>query len=198
MLNPIVTNKPIDVNDREKDFIENFVLGPNFPWFWQDKQTFGDKSGIPDYIKPYMQCDNGSFLSHTLLHRTEDESVKHTERPLNQYSTYYEFFLELFHRFMRENDLKYKNIFRANLNLSWHNSKLHTAPHLDHHWPHNNFIMYLTSCNQGHTIVWPDDFSYSYMIPCIQYTAATFKQHWHAQQYPSPGTKRLVLVVTYI
>lgn len=197
-LESIILQKSIHVNDREKEFIEKFVLGPHFPWFWQDKQTFGDEENIPKEIKPHIKFDNGSFLSHTLLIRTEEENVKHTERPSREVSSYFEFFLELFHRFMNENNLKYKNIFRANLNLTWHNSDLHTAPHLDHHWPHNNFIMYLTSCDQGHTIVWPDDFSYTYMIPSIQYTAITFKGHWHAQRYPASGSKRLVLVITYI
>jgi len=99
---------------------------------------------------------------------------------------------------MVNNDLKYRNIFRANLNLTWNCSKLHSAPHLDHTWPHKNFIMYLTSCEQAETIVWPDDFLTSYMIPCKEYTAVTFDQHWHAQRYPTQGSKRIVLVITYI
>lgn len=193
-----ILHAPVEVNLREKEFIERYILGPYFPWFWQDQQTFGDEEAIPQYIKPYMKSYNGQFLSHTLLLRTETESIKHTERPTTEISDHFEFFLELFNRFMVNNNLKYTNIFRANLNLTWHNSELHTAPHLDHHWPHNNFIMYLTSCNQGQTIVWPEDFSTSYMIPCVRYTAATFKNQWHAQRYPAPGSKRLVLVITYI
>jgi hypothetical protein len=193
-----ILNDHVDINLREQEFIETYILGPYFPWFWQDQQTFGDEEAIPKYIKPHVKSYNGQFLSHTLLLRTESESVKHTERPGNEISSHFEFFLELFNRFMVKHDLKYTNIFRANLNLTWHNSNLHTAPHLDHHWPHKNFIMYLTSCDQGQTIIWPDDFSTSYMIPCVQYTAVTFKQHWHAQRYPSPGSKRAVLVITYI
>ena len=189
---------PIDVNPRERDFIENYILGPYFPWFWQDKQTYGDEDDIPKQIKPYIQSYNGQFLSHTLLFRTEIESTKYNERPSKEISPHFEFFLELFNRFMMANNLKYKNIFRANLNLTWHNSNLHTAPHLDHHWPHNNFIMYLTSCDQGQTVIWSDDFSTSYFVPCVQYTAVNFKQHWHAQRYPAAGTKRLAFVLTYI
>lgn len=188
----------VDLNLREQSFIENYVLGPYFPWFWQNQQTFGDEEDIPTNKRDYFKSYNGPFLSHTLLYRTEIESVKHTDRPSNQISEHFEFFLELFHRFIVKNSLQYKNIFRANLNLTWHNSNLHTAPHLDHHWPHNNFIMYLTTCDQGQTIIWPDDFSTSYLIPCVQYTAVNFKQHWHAQRYPAPGSKRLVFVLTYI
>lgn len=189
---------PVTIFQREQEFIENYVMGPHFPWFWQDRQTFNDEGDIPDEVKKYVKSFNGPFLSHTLLHRIEDESVKHTERPPKDISTHFEFFMELFHRFMSENNLKYKNIFRANLNLTWHCSNLHSAPHFDHTWPHKNFIMYLTNCEQGQTIVWPDDFSASYMIPCKKYTAVTFDQHWHAQRYPSLSSKRVVLVITYI
>ena len=99
---------------------------------------------------------------------------------------------------MTENSLKYKKIFRANLNLNWYNGDEHTEPHRDHIWPHHNFIMYLNTCEQGQTIIWPDDFSTSYMIPCEQYTAVTFRERWHAHRFPKPGTRRVVFVVTYI
>jgi hypothetical protein len=193
-----ILHAPVDVNLREREFIENHILGPYFPWFWQERQTYGDEDDIPEQIKPHIKSYNGQFLSHTLLFRTEIESVKYNERPSSEVSPHFEFFLELFNRFMTTHGLKYKNIFRANLNLTWHNSDLHSAPHLDHHWPHNNFLMYLTSCDQGQTIIWPDGFSTSYLIPCVQYTAVNFKQHWHAQRYPAPGSRRLVFVLTYI
>lgn len=192
-----ILHSPIDVNLREHAYIEQHILGPYFPWFWQEKQTYGDENDIPDHIKPHLRSHNGQFLSHTLLFRTEAESVKHNDRPPNEISPLFDFFLELFNRFMMNNNLKYKNIFRANLNLTWHNSNLHTAPHLDHHWPHNNFVMYLTSCNQGQTVIWPNDFSVSYLVPCIQYTAVTFEEQWHAARYPAQGEKRLVFVLTY-
>lgn len=188
----------VELNDAERVFVESTILGPFFPWFWQDKQTFGDEEQIPLHIKSHLQSHNGQFLSHTLLFRTEDESIKYNARPAHQVSPHFEFFLELFHRFMTANNLKYKNIFRANLNLTWHNSEFHTTPHKDHDWPHSNFVMYLTTCEQGQTIIWPNDFSASYMIPCVQYHAVTFEQLWHAQRYPAAGDKRLVFVLTYI
>ena len=202
LVNSVVTHAPVTVYPNERDVVNSLFLGPYFPWFWQDRQTTDDKetvkSNFPTALREHIDFYNGAFLSHTLLHRTEIENVKHTERPSNEISQYWEFFLEIFHGFTVENNIKYTNIFRANLNLTWYNGDWHTAPHLDHDWPHSNFIMYLTDCEDGQTIVWPEDFSTSYMIPCIQYTAVTFKQHWHAHRYPAAGTKRLVFVVTYI
>lgn len=202
LVESIVTHAPVTVYPREKEFIEQYILGVHFPWFWQNRQTTDDENVIrntfPAELRDHVSFYNGAFLSHTLLHRTEDESISHQTRAPKDISTHFEFFLEIFNRFMTENNLKYTKIFRANLNLTWYNSDLHTAPHLDHSWPHNNFIMYLTDCEDGQTIVWPNDFSSSFAFPCAQYTAVTFKQHWHAHRYPALGTKRLVFVVTYI
>ena len=43
------------VTSRENDFIEQYVLGSHFPWFWQDRQTFDDEEGIPDNLKKYVK-----------------------------------------------------------------------------------------------------------------------------------------------
>lgn len=196
-VNSTVYHRPVTVYPGERDFIENYVVGPHFEWFWQGYQTINDEETIreqlPEELRQLTTFYNGPFLSHVLLRRQEEE-----DNPKREISRHFEFFIEIFHRFMKENNLKYSKIYRANLNLTWYNGPEHTAPHLDHKWPHSNFIMYLTTCDQGQTIVWPDDFSTSYMIPCIQYTAVTFNAHWHAHRYPEVKSRRLVFVVTYI
>jgi len=201
-INSVLTHAPVTIYPSEKQVIDNVFLGPHFPWFWHDIQTTDPKevtlAAVPEHIRNYFDFYNGPFLSHILLSRTEIEHVQHNSRSAADISTYWEFFLEIFHRYMTENGLKYTNIFRANLNLTWYNGNLHTAPHLDHTWPHHNFIMYLSECEQGETLVWSDDFSTTYIIPPIQYSAVTFKQQYHAHRYPSPGSRRLVFVVTYI
>lgn len=202
IVNSTVTQSPVTVNPREKEFIENFIKGPSFPWFWMGYQTINDedsvKAGIPEKLRQHINFYNGPFLSHTLLQRNEDENVTHLNCRPEAISPYFEFFVEIFNRFMTENKLKYRKIFRANLNLTWYNGELHTTPHLDHSWEHCNFIMYLDTCDSGQTIIWPNDFSTSYMVPCVAYTAVTFKAHWHAHRYPKLGSKRLAFVVTYI
>ena len=197
-LDTIIT-APVLLYPREKEFIENSILGPMFPWYYIGQQTMNKSLDyLPEEIRPHIKQVNSPFLSHSLLMRTEDENVSHANRPTNQYSEYYEFFIEIFHRFMTSQGLSYKKIFRANLNLNWYNGNNHTEPHRDHQWPHYNFIMYLNTCDQGQTIVWPDDFSASYMFPCEQYTAVTFREMWHAHRFPPIGAKRVVFVVTYV
>jgi hypothetical protein len=202
MVNSTVTQAEVSVTDRERELIEKFLKGPHFPWFWNGVQTINDQAvinnDIPKKLREYVEFYNGPFLSHTLLYRNEDENITHLNCEPNAIDPYFEFFLEIFNRFMTENNIKYSKIFRANLNLNWYNGPKHTTPHVDHEWPHSNFIMYLDSCEGGQTIIWPDDFSTSYMVPCIAYTAVTFKKHWHAHRYPAPGSRRIVFVVTYI
>ena len=82
----------VNLTNLEKNFIENVVLGCNFPWYWQNEQTYNDEENIPEYIKPYVEFYNSSFLSHTLLKRTEDESVKHTERNRKDICSHFSFF----------------------------------------------------------------------------------------------------------
>jgi hypothetical protein len=200
--NSYVIHTPVYVHDIEDKVINDVIFGPNFPWYWQDYQTTSDdetvRNSLPIQLRDRIMFHNGPYLSHTLLKRAQSDIETHNDRPDDHYSIYWRMFLEIFHRFTIKNNIKYTNIFRANLNLTWHSSNAHTAPHLDHEWPHNNFIMYLTNCTDGKTIIWTDDFSTNSLVPCIKYTASTFKQHWHAQQSPLPGTKRIVFVVTYI
>lgn len=195
----ILVRAPVNLYPAEKQFIETTVMGQMFPWYYIGQQTMNKSLDyLPEHIRPFHKHVNPPFLSHTLLRRTEEESINHSSRPLNDFSESYEFFIEIFHRFMVENQLAYKKIFRANLNLTWYNGTEHTEPHRDHEWPHYNFIMYLNTCEQGQTIVWPDDFSTSYLIPSEQYTAVAFRERWHAHRFPPMGAKRVVFVVTYI
>lgn len=197
-----VTYDQVVVYPREQQFIDKFIFGQSFPWYWQNNQTFDDPTlynkHMLDGLTSCLIHTNGPFLSHQLLNRSNDPNTSHLDRPAGDFSPHYEFFIEIFHRWMATKKISYSNIFRANLNLTWYNGINHTEPHVDHEWPHCNFIMYLNTCAAGQTILWPDDFSASYIIPCIQNTAVAFSQQWHAQRYPVPGTKRIVFVVTYI
>jgi hypothetical protein len=197
-----ITRAPVTIYQNEHDHIEKFVMGPTFPWYWQNQQTFNTEEfyneNLPEWLLPHLTHYNAPFLSHTLLRRSDDENVNHLERHASDFSPHYEFFMEIFHRFTVEQGIPYRKIFRANLNLNWYNGDYHTEPHYDHAWPHHNFIMYLTSCEHGQTILWPPDFLTSYLVPCEQYTAVAFRQQWHAHRYPAQGDKRIVFVVTYI
>jgi len=195
-------HKPVNITQTEDKVISELLSGPYFPWYWQEKQTLNNdetvKLALPAELRETIQFYNGPLMAHSLIYRAENENIKYTERPDKDISPYCGLFMEIFHRFTVENNIKYTNIFRAALNLTWHTGNLHTAPHVDHTWSHKNFIMYLTDCEDSETIIWSSNFLESYYIPCIKYTAAAFDQQWHAHRYPPLKTRRMVLVVTYI
>jgi hypothetical protein len=89
---------PIDVNLRERDFIEKHILGPYFPWFWQEKTiTTND----------YLQL--GGF-THKFF----------TDNKINSKQYFYliELILkELLTNKEITNKIKFKNIIRAQANL---------------------------------------------------------------------------------
>ena len=192
------TYSPILLNDEEKGIIENDILGYYFPWYYISKQTtYIYKDVVPKEIRD-GEYVNGPFLSHSLLRRTEEEHIKHTERPIDHYSDgYYEFFVSIFHRWMQSNNLEYSNIFRANLNCNWYNGEdAVTVPHEDHTWPHYNWILYLTDNPGAPTLIWHENKWKEQ--PAEKYMVTNFEGCYHAHKYPKVGERRVVVVITYV
>jgi len=189
---------PVHLNSGQIRHLEDFILSTKFPWYYQSQQTsYINPNFIPKHLAPFIKFTNSPFLSHTLLIRAESPIDQYT-RSAKEFSAHYEFFLEIFHNWTKENNIKYTKIFRANLNLTWYNGDLHTEPHLDHEWSHNNFIMYLNDFDEGQTILFSDDFETLYPVRAKKYDAIAFHQKYHAHRFPKLGQKRVVFVVTFI
>ena len=195
---PDVIESPVRLNENQVSFIQDVILSVKFPWFYIPQQTFYDNpTFIPEHLRNYIKFVNSPFLGHILLARSNGPISQH-DRVTREFSEYYEFFFEIFHTWTKDNNIKYNKIFRANLNLTWYNGDLHTEPHLDHEWSHNNFIMYLTDFDEGQTILFSDDFETYYPIEGKKYHAVAFRQRYHAHRFPKIGQRRVVFVVTFI
>lgn len=191
-----IKRSPVSLLSQEQNYIDNFVLSNEFPWYWQDSQTTGiifenDKNETDLFY-------NGPYLSHILLTRASAADQSHVDRLPDNYSFPYKIFYDIFHRFMYDNNITYTKIYRMNLNLTWYNSDLLTQPHIDHNFEHRNFIMYLTNCDKGNTVIWSNDQTEEYRSPCEKNMSIQFDGLWHAHEYPVPGQKRVIFVVTYI
>jgi len=182
-----VIQSSVNLAEHHRTFIETQVLGNYFPWYWVGGQTVT----VPPSPVPTGQ--NSPYFSHTLLRRPEDRDGTASDR-----SKYLEPFIEIFHQWSLENNIAYSKILRANLNLNLVSLDGFTVPHVDHDYPHSNFIMYLDDCPDADTIVFSDDFTQYDSYKAIKYTAITFNAQWHAHKYPKPGTRRTVFVLTYI
>jgi hypothetical protein len=112
-------------------------------------------------------------------------------------SEYYQVFATIFHDWMQAAGLAYTHVYRMNLNLTMHHSSPHTVPHLDHAFPHYNFIMYLDTPPSSPTLIYNQDFSVIAEVPAVAGTAVSFPAQFHSHRYPPPEARRTVLVVTY-
>jgi len=187
------------LSDQHKAIIENDVLGYHFPWYYVSKQTtYIPPENTPEKIKQGSYV-NGPFLSHALLRRTEEEHVKHTDRPTDHFSEgYAEFFFEIFHNWMSQNNKSYHNIFRANVNCNWYNGEnAITVPHEDHTWHHYNWLLYLTDNPTAPTLVWNEEINDWNELPAQKWQVSQFKGCYHAHKYPSLHERRVVVVFTY-
>lgn len=182
-----VAQSSVNLNAQEREFIEAQVLGNYFPWYWVGGQTVT----VPD--PPVPSGQNSPYFSHTLLRRPEDRTGTASDR-----SKYLEPFIEIFHRWSLENNIVYSKILRANLNLNVVSLDGFTVPHVDHDYPHFNFIMYLDDSPGADTVVFSNDFTEYTAFTATKYTAISFNAQWHAHKYPMPGTRRTVFVLTYI
>lgn len=189
-----VKRLPVRLSREEQSYINDFVLSANFPWYWQDSSVLKNVATSSE-ILPYY---NGPYMSHILLIGAKNSNVSHLSRSPEEFSFAYSTFANIFIKFCSDNNINFDKIYRANLNLTWHNGDQHTQPHLDHDFPHKNFIMYLTTCNNGKTLIWDNNFKNNIMSDCEKNVAVTFDHLWHAHTYPIQGQKRVVFVVTYI
>lgn len=187
------------LTQHEQAIIENDILGFHFPWYYISKQTtFIPPADTPEKIKEGTYV-NTSFLSHSLLRRTEEEHIKHTDRPIDHFSDgYAEFFFSIFDRWMKSNNKTYHNIFRANVNCNWYNGEdAITVPHNDHTWHHYNWLMYLTDNPEAPTLVWDYELDAWHEMPAQKYQVSHFKGCYHAHKYPALHERRVAVVFTY-
>jgi len=192
----LIYTHAVTADSEQQQFI-NLVLSSDFPWFWQQSQTHDSRpyfweAHLPESERADYDICNAPFFSHTLMNRSYDAGASGTIA-----SEYYSVFAGLFHDWMQRAGLNYRYVYRMNLNLTMHHSSPHTVPHLDHEYPHYNFILYLDTPPNSPTLIYDDSFNVLAEIPAVAMTAVSFPAQFHSHRYPPPEARRTVLVVTY-
>ena len=125
------------LNKEELSIINNEILENNFPW----------------YVEPNVIGSTGfPFLSHNLINRCDNG-----EEPIPN-SDYYSFFKKIIDRYCKTNNIKFKKLTRACLNLNFCNTKYDfISPHVDHIFKHNVLMIYLKD-SSGNTLIFDKNY----------------------------------------
>lgn len=173
-------------NPRTQNYfaLKQMVNDETFPWFYypssvKQKEKYPGHTNHPSYI-------------HTFL-----------ERPWNNMTKLYpevrsgsmEYIGEVFAEIARENNFVINCLLRACVNCiePIDNPQL-SIPHVDHDFPHNNLIIYLSDAG-GETVVYNDNIVEEHHPK--EDDIILFRSSLHCYR-PSSKKRRLVLVATYI
>lgn len=178
---------PVELTEHERSEIENYVMSSWFPWYRAPEQTL-----VPIDPRVANQVVNAPYFCHTLMRRSEVEN-----HPGEIVSPSYKFFEIIFLRWCITNNIKVNTIYRACLNLVTYAPGEFSVPHVDHTFPHNNWIMYLNDVDRVCTLLFDNNMVPVEEIETKAYTSVAFSQQQHAHQYPKGTDHRFVLVFTW-
>ena len=157
--------------------LKETILSRRFPWFYASTTTHGESEGIPGFV-------NVPMFGHVFIGRPETYGWSTTDSDLHQLA------VDVVREILHENNFISKQyyILRLAANCVLPNEGLQfSEPHIDHTFPHFNFIVYLTNSG-GNTIVEEDTHEPIEDQPII-FTG------WHYMQLPKKE-RRIVLVAT--
>jgi hypothetical protein len=155
----------------EKHFINKQIINnQSFPFFWNENQ---------------VDNDNFPFLSHVMKSR-DNESIN---------SNLFDFFKNILNNFCTKHKIKYTNILRACINLTFLNEKEIGTIHKDHEIPHKQLIIYLNDSN-GNTYLYDDNKNLVKEIIYEQYKIVCFDNCYHSAGFPK-SKRRLICIITF-
>jgi len=177
MTNKIITDNKF-LSDKSKNFIENFILTNKCPFYVQHEAVGGD---------------NTKNLTHTVLPR-EEYREKNYEPHI-----YYDYFVDILSDFCSKHDIKFYEILRIAINISYYNGVTDKSPvHTDHEFDHNQLLVYLNDPldKESKTVLLDNNNDvYKEFYP-EKYKGVMFSKMPHYVIYPRVG-ERYILVFTF-
>ena len=171
----IVDDNFMDKNN--KAFVEDIVLGHNFPFFHKTKIL-------------HDSTDYNGFFEHIILGVGDDKWN----------SQHHPFFESILHSFTEKHKMKYELLFRASVNLTYNNGVHDKCPiHVDHTFPHKQLLVYLNDPQDkdSKTIILNEkkDTVLKEVVP-KQFRGVMFDSLPHYHIMPKKG-ERIVFVITF-
>ena len=166
------------LSDSSIDFIENYIMTNKCPFYMQFEAVRGD---------------NTKNMTHIVLPRVEERDDTYTKHP------YHENFVNILDDFCNKNNIKYEEIFRIAINLTYHNGVSNKSPtHCDHQFEHNQLLVYLNEPldKKSSTILLDDNDNEIKEILPEKFKGVSFSKMPHYLYYPKIG-ERYILVFTF-
>tara|TARA_B110000285_G_C14729660_1_gene425846 strand:+ start:48 stop:572 length:525 start_codon:yes stop_codon:yes gene_type:complete len=166
------------LSDKSIDFIENYIMTNNFPFYMQYEAVSGD---------------NIKNMCHVVLPRVEERAEMYVKHP------HHKSFVNILDDFCIKNLINYDEIYRIAINLTYHNGISDKSPtHCDHKFEHNQLLVYLNDPldKKASTVLLNDnDEVYNEIYP-EKYKGLFFSKMSHYLKFPKIG-ERYILVITF-
>ena len=156
----------------EKEYIKNIILNDRTPFCWIKESILGE--GKPCFI-------------HVLIHRETQQIV----------SGYTNFFQKIAKRFATRYKIPCNVFLRGCINLTYPQSG-RSAVHIDHSFPHYQFLLHLNKSNGGSTLILDSKKKVIKTISPKQFKGFGFKGGVpHCMTFPKKG-RRVLAVLTFL
>lgn len=164
----------------QKDFVKEVVLQPFFPYFYT----------------PYTveKGDGLGVLNHILIKRPEDREQNETQ--FN--SDFSKQFVDIFNTFCEKNNIEYKEILRACVNLTYWNGLDKCETHTDHNYDHKQLLIYLNNpiYANSFTVICDENNNKIKSIKPKQFLGVCWGGNPHYHYFPKEGA-RIVAIYTF-
>lgn len=164
-------------------YLKQYILSDQFTWKWCQSSTNGP--GASGYT-------NVPFYGHCILERPNHSR----EAPL--YSRVRSDLIDVASNVIKEiflyNQIDINCVFRINANCIHRVDSNQSVPHIDHDFPHKNFLIYLNTC-AGDTLVYDNDDKVFSFTP--KEDSVILFDGCHSAGQPEIGERRVVFVATY-
>ena len=161
-----------NIGSGERSFI-NFLKCDDFPWY---------------YLKA---TDNFYQMMHIMMSPSTEPQRGEINSPHARAAE------DLFLRICGDYGVLVRTVYRIGVNLTFADPSPHGDIHIDHMFPHKNFILYLNKFDKGNTLLFDKDCNLQQTIYAAEDKFAIFDGDFHAQEFCAPQQSRGVLVVTF-
>jgi hypothetical protein len=165
-----------DLTDDQKELIRHAITpGGNFLWLFREATI------------------KFNYFAHILMDRSENPLVN------GQISSpFFEPFNQIFQNFCKKHNIPVKTILRSSINNNYYYPDKFGDIHVDHNFPHYNFLLYMNDFTDGPTFLFNEDGTNMIReIKAEKYKAVIFPGVPHAAGFCAPGENRIVMITTF-